>query len=439
MRAATLDNRNFLDAYKPFELSITGQEPAWLTGLRKKAIGEFERLGYPTTRHEDWRFTNLESFTKVPFALSNGALDRSAVRAAIDRVSFHGLETYTAVFVNGRFLPELSSIESLPQGMVLTGIGDGLDKYADLIRANLGMHADFDSYTFSALNTAFMADGVFLWFDAGVVLDKPIHAVYVSSGDGKTAASFPRNLIILEKESKATIIESFVGIDDEEYLTNSVSEIVVDDNAQLTHYKLQRENKKAYHFATTAVRQGKDSRFESMNISLGGRLTRNDVFARLEGESAHSSLDGFYLLDGEQQVDNFTRMVHAAESCTSRQIFKGILDGKSHGVFDGRILVEKGAQKTDAVQTNRNLLLSDDAVANAKPQLEIYADDVKCTHGATTGQLDENQLFYLRSRGFELTRAKALLTYAFVGELIEEIKLEPMREELSREVIAMMG
>lgn len=413
---------------------LEGREPEWLTAVRRDAFDRFESAGLPTTRREDWRFTNLAPlFAGTTLTLADGGHDAGAVRAALDRAAIDGLTANTLVFVNGGYEPSLSHPGTAPQGVTVTPLSGAPDKFADLLRRHLGAALDTEKYPFQALATAFMADGLFLRIAEGVTLAEPLHVIHVCTGHGAIVA--PRGLVVLERGAAATVLETFVGIDDSPALTMPILEVQVADKARFDYLRFAREGAGALQFATTAVHQGAGSAVSALHVTLGGRLVRNDAFHTLNGEGGDTTVNGLYYLNGQQQTDNFTRVRHLAPGCTSRQIFKGILADRSHGVFDGRIYVAKAAQQTDAVQTNRNLLLSDDAVTNAKPQLEIFADDVKCTHAATTGQLADEQLFYLRSRGFDLRTATALLTYAFAGELIEEIALEPVRARLEKELM----
>jgi Fe-S cluster assembly protein SufD len=334
------------------------------------------------------------------------------------------------VFLNGRFSRELSSFRKLPNGLQLISLATALQSDPGTLVSYLARYASHDEHAFAALNTAFIEDGAFIFIPKDVVVGLPIHLLFISTSGGKPTVSHPRNLIVAEANSQVSIVESYFGLNDGTYFTNAVTEIVVNDNAIVDHYKLQRESMHAFHFSTLQVQQSRSSSFSTHSIALGGALVRNDVNTVLNGEGAEATLDGLYVVSGQQHVDNHTRIEHAKPHCSSRELYKGILDQKARAVFNGRIIVRPDAQKTDSKQTNKNLLLSEEALANTNPQLEIYADDVKCTHGATIGQLSTDALFYLRTRGIGLETARNLLTYAFANEITNRIKIEPLRAEL---------
>jgi Fe-S cluster assembly protein SufD len=378
--------------------------------------------------------------------------------------------------VNGRYSPALSSFGSLPDGVKAGSLATALNADPAAVEPHLARHAGYHDHPFVALNTAFIQDGAFVSIPKGRVVERPIHLLFVSttsfggahdrpasilrqdSGQaqlsagfdpstrlraglaqdrrGKAIVSHPRNLILAGDDSQAMIIESYVGLNNALYFTNVVTEIVAGDNAVVAHYKLQRESEEAFHISTVQVSLSHNSNFSSHSIDLGGALVRNDVNAVLDGQGIECVLDGLYMVAGRQHVDNHTRIDHVKPHCSSRELYKGVLGGRSRGVFNGKIYVHKDAQKTDAKQTNKNLLLSEDAVINTKPQLEIYADDVKCTHGTTIGQLDQEAIFYLRSRGIDLEAARGLLTYAFASEMIGRIKVEPVRAQLEHLLLA---
>jgi Fe-S cluster assembly protein SufD len=304
----------------------------------------------------------------------------------------------------------------------MTGQTDG-------IGSHLARVAQFDRRPFVAFNTAFFADGAYIHVPAHTIVDKPIHVVFVSTGEtnGRPAMSHPRVLAVLGDDSQATVVESYAGPDGAEYFTNVVTEIVLGQNAVLDHYKLQQESTRAYHVGTIVVEAGRSASCTSHSISLGGALVRNDVIAILAGEGGECTLNGLYLADGQRLIDNHTTIDHAMPHCGSREVYKGILADRARGVFNGKIIVRPDAQKTDAKQTNRALLLSEDAQVNSKPELEIFANDVKCTHGAAVGQLDQDAVFYLRSRGLDLAEARHLLIHAFAGDVLNRMPLVPVR------------
>jgi Fe-S cluster assembly protein SufD len=417
--------------FERFEKEQAETSPAWMHSLRKSAMEQFARLGFPTVHDEEWRFTNVAALGKIAFR-SWGSYSFRETNLTIERFKLGNCAAHLMVFVNGRFCRELSLIQDLPTGVQLVNLATALRDNSEILASHLARYASYKEQAFTALNTAFIEDGAFILIPKDLVVELPIHLLFLSNDVGRPLASYPRNLIIAGENSQVSIIESYAAIDDEVCFTNAVTEIVLNDNAILDHYKLQRESLSAFHFSTLQVQQGRSSGFSTHSISLGAALTRNDVNVVLNGEGGEANLDGLYVVSGQQHVDNHTRIDHAKAHCSSRELYKGVLDDKARGVFNGRIIVRPDAQKTDSKQTNKNLLLSEEALANTNPQLEIYADDVKCTHGATIGQLSADALFYLRARGIGLETARNLLTYAFANEITNRIKIEPLREELEK-------
>jgi Fe-S cluster assembly protein SufD len=360
---------------------------------------------------------------------------RPAVESAPRRLSLGALDPFRLpgeiaarlVFVNGIFAPELSSLAELPAGVTAGSLAAELAARPRDIEPHLGRLADFEPQPFVALNLAFVLDGAYVRVARGTVLDRPLHLLFVSSAPGEPTVSFPRNLIVAEAGSQVAIVESYVGTGREVYFTNAVTEVQIGDDAVVDHVKLQGESDKAFHVANLQVEQGRASQFVSHSFSLGGGLVRNDLGTVFGAEGGECTLNGLYMVGGRQHVDNHTSIDHAKPHCTSRELYKGVLDGKSKAVFNGKIVVRPDAQKTNARQTNKNLILSDDTGVNSKPQLEIFANDVKCAHGATVGQVDKDALFYMRSRGLALGAARNLLTYAFASEILEEIRVKPAR------------
>ncbi len=420
----------FLDKFKRFEKET--KHPAWLYPLRKAGIVRFAELGFPTTRHEDWRFTNVAPIAKLPFSPVLEAGDHAVTAKTLSRFTFAGLTGSRLVFVNGRFSKELSKVANLPDGVKVAGLAATLADDSGTLEKHLTRYARTDENAFAALNTAFFQDGAFIRVPAGKIVPEPVQLIFISTAKETGATINPRNLIIAERGSRLTVIESYVSTVDAPYFTNAVSEFAIGDQAVVEHLKFQDESLAAFHLATLHSHLGRECNFTSHSIALGARLSRNDIRANLAGEGLECILNGLYLTKGAQLADHHMIVEHAQPHCASHEYFNGILDDKSKGVFHGRILVQQIAQKTDAKQTNRNLLLSDEATIDTKPQLEIYADDVKCTHGATIGQMDEDSIFYLRSRGIGLEQARRMLMHAFAGEIIDRVKCEPAREELDR-------
>jgi len=488
----------YLADWEAFRRELPADEPAWLAALRRAARERFAVLGFPTQRQEEWRFTNLAPLARASFRRPGGgaaAVDgavaadgalvgaprasggaRRAPRRAAARLTPDDLTPWTfeaaalLVFVDGRFAPELSAFDgrhgaagrnareapggraslpsgdareapgglaSLPPGTVVESLAAALRREPRRLEAHLGRHAAFEEQPFVALNTAFLGDGALVMLPRGAVLERPIHLLYLSTAGAAAApaaVTYPRNLIVAGEGSQLTVVETYAGKG--AYFSCGVTELVAGAGAVVDHYKVQRESREAFHLATLQVHAERASAVSSHSISLGGGLVRNDVNAVLDGEGIDCILNGLYLADGRQLVDNHMRVEHAKPHCASHELYKGILDGKARSVFNGLIHVHKGAQKTDAKQSNRNLLLSADAIANSNPRLEIFADDVKCTHGSTVGQLDDDAIFYLRSRGIGEDAARSLLTYAFAADILARIKVEPVRHDLEEYLFA---
>ena len=403
--------------------------PLWLPPLQRAAQSRFAELGFPGRQDEEWRFTDVRPIAEIPFGRASHDADAAAAVAAF---AFEGIAQI--VFVNGRYRSELSTVGALPGGAKVLPLSEALRAHASLLEPHLGRYTEFEHAPFAALNTALFDEGAFVYLPRGTAVDQPIHLLYVATESN--SGSHPRTLIVAEENSQATLVESYAGAENVVYFTNAVTEVVLGEHALVDHYKLQRESDSAFHIAQMNVRLKRSSVFSSHSITFGGAITRNDVNAFLAGEFIECTLNGLYLGDGRRVVDNHTSIDHAMPYCNSHEIYKGILDGHSRGVFNGKIFVRQDAQKTDAKQTNRTLLLSEGAQINTKPQLEIFADDVKCTHGATVGQLNENQLFYLRARGIPLEDARALLVYAFAGEIVSRIKVEPVRDALDKQLLS---
>ncbi len=432
MSQASEEKDRYLSSFELFQKSEgSAKGPSWAHPIRKAAISRFAELGFPTTRDEEWKYTSLAPILKVPFR--HARLARNGLNAeALAHMTFGEVPCSRLVFVNGRYSRELSSLRSLPEGVKVESLASALNAGPKELEPHLARYASYDNHALVALNTAFMEDGAFVYIPEGQVVDEPIYLLFVSTAREEATVSYPRNLIVLEGDSQAMIIEGYIGLENEVYFTNAVTEIVAGENTVIDHYKLQRESGEAFHIATLQAHLERSSNFSSYSISLGGALVRNDVNATLEGEGIECTLNGLYMVTDQQHVDNHTRIDHLGPHCSSRELYKGVLDGRARGVFNGKIYVHKPAQKTDARQTNKNLLLSENALINTKPQLEIYADDVKCTHGSTVGQLDKDAIFYLRSRGIGLGAARSLLTYAFASDIVNRIKVEAIRVELDK-------
>jgi len=423
MEAIARENDLYNASLAGFEQARLDGEPAWLSELRRDAFARFTALGFPTTKEEAWRYTSVAPIAKRPFrpaAKESARLSRRPLP-----VPLPGGEGARFVFVNGRPAPELSR-GSFGAGVVVT-LREALRDRPEAVEAHLGRIAGFEKSAFTALNTAFLEDGAFILLPKDTVVEEPVHLVFLSAAGSEPVVSHTRVLVVAEANSQAKIIETYVG--DSAYFTNAVTEIVCGDGAVVEHYKVQREGPLAFHVQTIQAAQERGSRFDSHNLCLGAALARTDINVLFQAEGGECSLNGLFVTAGAQHVDNHTLIDHARPHCTSRELYKGILDGKSRGVFHGKIVVRPDAQKTDAIQTNKNLLLSREALVNSTPALEILADDVKCRHGSTIGQLDASALFYLRARGLGEAEARAMLTYGFAADLTSRIRVPWIREE----------
>jgi len=407
-------------------------QPKWLLPVRKAGLASFAEQGFPTLKDEDWRFTNIAPIAKLNFQLAGPVAVNGAETKTLNDSVFAALPGQRLVFVNGFFSAKLSSLKVVAGGVRIENLSAALAKDSALIEKHLGQYAHTEKNSFAALNQAFFADGAFIFVPKGVAVAEPVQLIYISSAKKSGETIQPRNLIIAEANSKVTVVESYLSTGNVAYLTNAVTEIVAGENANVEHVKVQDEAASAFHIATISGEFGRTSKVNVHSFALGAKLSRNNIRTKLAGEGLECILNGLYLTKDEQLADHHMIVEHAEPHCASHEYFNGILDGKSKGVFHGRILVREIAQKTDAKQTNKNLLLSDDACADTKPQLEIYADDVKCTHGATIGQLNHESIFYLRSRGMSEDTARRMLIHAFAGEIIERIKCEPARETLDK-------
>ncbi|GAO04994.1 Fe-S cluster assembly protein SufD [Anaeromyxobacter sp. PSR-1] len=408
-------------------------EPAWLADARAGALAAFRAAGLPTTRHEDWRFTSLAALSTLSLAPAPAPDDGEGPARALlaGRAAPEGARL---VFENGRFRRELSTGAPLPAGAVLGSLADALRHAPEAVRPHLGRLARVDGLAFTALNGALLEDGAFLLLPPGARVEAPIELVFATGAAGRAVAVHPRVLVVAGEGARATLAEVHLGTGDT-YLANSVTELVLGEGAEVEHLRLQDEGPRAFHVSAVFAEQAARSRLTAHGLALGGQLARSEVRARLAGEGAELAVSGLYMADGARTTDAFTWVEHAVPRCTTTETYKGILDGRARGVFAGRIVVQPGAQKTSARQMNSNLLLSDDAIVDTKPQLEIFADDVKCGHGGTVGQLDEAALFYLRSRGVEEAEARSLLIWAFAAEMVDLVRPAGLHAR-ARELVA---
>lgn len=431
MTTATARN---VDAYyvacKELVESVRGRQPEWLIQQRQQAAEYFLENGFPVD-DEEWRLTNLSLLTKRTY--QPATQDSVPAWDEISALLAPGLTGPRIVVVDGKFSAELSDLANLPANVEVSSLNDALASQSDFLANHLGRYADIEQQAFNSLNTALWSDGAYIRIGKNVTLDSPIQLIYVSTAqDG--ALSNPRTLVLADPHSHVNIIEYHVGLGEAEYFSNGVTEVVVEQNAFLGHYWIELESLRAVNVSTLRAQLHRDSRLESHTVLLGGALVRNNIHPVLNGENGDCLINGVYVGNDRQHLDNHMRIEHAKAHCSSRQFYRGILDDHATGVFTGRIVVHPDAQKTDAKQSNMNLLLSENAEADSKPQLEIYADDVKCTHGATIGQLDEDAIFYLRARGIDNQSARNMLIHAFAAESLDRIPLPTVREYLAEQL-----
>jgi Fe-S cluster assembly protein SufD len=432
---ATKAQSTYQDAFR----ALQGTGVSWLERLRESAMDRFEQLGFPAVENEEWKYTNVSQITRTAFVPITANVNLSGVVGEPELAAFTYPETKASqlVFVDGVLRPTLSSLSGLPAGVVALDFAAALatEPFAELMRTYLGRIVDYGDNGFTALNTAFVGSGALVVIPRGITVEVPLHLLFLCSSKGANVAAFPRVLVIGEENSSATIIESYDSIGNDAYFTNAVVEIVLQDGARLEHYRVQDESSEAFHIASTRADLGRDSSFETTSIMLGAKLSRHDLSVVMDHEGAECRVDGLYIIGDGQHTDTHSVIDHKQPHCASHQLYKGILDGKSRAVFNGKVFVRHGAMGTDANQTNKNLLLSNEAHVDTKPQLEIFADDVKCAHGAAIGQLDEDELFYLESRGIHSDLARNLLTYGFAEEVIARIKVESIKTKLDEAVL----
>ena len=416
--------------YQSLAPVLPGQDLPWLQQLRAQALEKFSVHGFPSLREEEWRYTNVSAIEKKLFSPS---INRASSPIDTDWLKQYQVEdAWSIVLVDGHFSAELSVLAGLPDYVSVLSMADALVKYPTLLETHMGQAVDNAEHSFIAFNTAWFTDGLFVHVPARQVLAKPIQVLHIATQVDVLTTT--RNIIIAEEMAEAKVIESFAGLD-VAYLSAAVTEVSVGANADITLYKMQCESEIAYHFGGTYVKQARDARFTHHNFAFGGLLARSDIHADLDVAS-ECELNGLYLGVKRQHIDNHTRINHLKPNATSRELYKGVLDDRARGVFQGRVIVDIDAQKTDSQMNNRNLLLSDDAEADTKPQLEIYADDVKCGHGVTVGQLDEKSIFYLQSRCIDEETARNMLTFAFANEMVDKIKMKSLHDQVLEQVLA---
>jgi Fe-S cluster assembly protein SufD len=424
-----IDIKNYyLTQFDEFEKSLNGEKSSDFHKVRKDAISKFAKLTFPTQKDEEWKYTNISSLLKHNF--SPAAVQENVSSETINMFLFDKMEHSLLVFVNGNFSPELSKLIDIPKSVVIGSLAEALKNNNPVVKKHLGKYAENENYFFTSLSSAFTKDGAFIYVPDGKVVEDPIHIIFITKSGSEKILTQPRNLFVAGKNSQVTIIEHYVSDEDTVYFTNSVTEIVADENAIVDHIKLQEESNKAFHIARMEVDQERSSNFSSHLISHGAEISRNDFNARFNDEGSECMLNGLFMIGTEQLFDAHTMIDHAKPHCNSHEHYKGILQDKSKGVFNGKVMVRQDAQKTNAFQQNNTILLSDDAVMNTKPQLEIFADDVKCSHGATIGKLNDEAKFYLKSRGIGEDAATAILIHAFASDVITSIKIPALRDYL---------
>jgi Fe-S cluster assembly protein SufD len=418
----------YLTSFGAFEKTLNGDKFGMLHKIRKNAISSFSSLPFPTTRDEEWKYTNLAPLLKHNFTPSLPGAEFNP--EDIKKYLFDELEHSLLVFINGHYSEEHSIIKDLPEGVIIKNLSSALSENKDVIGKYFGKYAVFTDHVFTALSAAFIKDGAFVYIPQNRIIEEPLHILYLNTSKEEKVLVQPRNLFIAGKNSQGTIIEHYTSPSSDTYFTNTVTEVVVEENAFLDHIKLQEESRKSFHISRMETDIQRNGNFASHFISTGAELSRNDFNVRFGDEGGECTLNGLYLIEESQHFDVHTVIDHAMPHCNSHEHYKGILDDKSRGVFNGKVLVRKDAQKTNAFQENNNIILSDQALVNTKPQLEIFADDVKCSHGATIGQLDDDAMFYLKTRGIGEDIGKAILLHAFASDVVKTIKIEPVKNYL---------
>ena len=418
----------YISKFNDFEKSLNGEKSSDFHKVRKDAISKFEALNVPTQKDEEWKYTNISPLLKHNF--SPIPVKANVSSEVISKFLFDKMEHSLLVFVNGIFSPELSKLIDIPKDVEIGSLAEAIKNDNPVVNNHLGKYAEIENYFFTTLSSAYTKDGAFVYVPDGKIVEDPIHVIFLTKPGNEKIITQPRNLFVAGKNSQVTIIEHFISDEDSVYFTNSVTEIVADENSNVDHIKLQEESKKAFHIARMEVDQERSSNFSSHLISHGAEISRNDFNARFNDEGSECMLNGLFMIDGKQLFDAHTMIDHAKPHCNSHEHYKGILQDKSEGVFNGKVMVRQDAQKTNAFQQNNTILLSDDAVMNTKPQLEIFADDVKCSHGATIGKLNDEAKFYLKSRGIGEESATAILIHAFASDVITSIKIPALRDYL---------
>lgn len=416
---------SFLNNFKDFENSLNGESKSDFHKLRKQAFNNFYELDFPDRKNEEWRYTNISPLLQQNFSIPNNNTKLDATD--LPNHILKGIDAYVMIFVNGKFSAEHSQLGNIQKGIKIKSLADCIKNNDKDLLQHFGKYADYKNNIFTSLSTAFTTDGAFITVDDNCTIERPIYLLFLTKAGNVNIQTQPRNLIVAGKNSQLTVIEHFSSTDNSTYFTNTITEIVAQENAVIDHVKLQEESINAFHIARMEVYQERSSNFTSHLISTGGKLSRNDLTSKFNGEGGEAMLNGLFLIEKDQLFDVHSFIDHAKPNCNSHEHYKGILDDDSHGVFNGKIMVRKDAQKTNAFQENNNILLSTNSLINTKPQLEIFADDVKCSHGATIGQLDNDAKFYLKSRGIGEEASKEILLHAFASDVVNHIKIDAVK------------
>lgn len=420
----------YIENFNTFQMKLNGQSKSFLNEIRKEAMNRLTELEFPTNRNEEWKYTNVSPILKHNFVPAVNTTIPEFTKEEIKKFLFNDFDCHLLVFVNGFYSEELSKINLLPKGVVVGSLEKISKENPELISRYINKLSKIDN-AFNALNTAYALDGLVVIVPDGIAVEKPIQVLYLNTSENDLVLSLPRNLIVAGKNSQVSVIANYRGYSEKVYFSNIITEVFVDEYAIVDLCKVQNENEKSYHIEKVQAQQKKNSTFNHYNVTFGGAIVRNDINSLLDGENIETHYYGLYMANGKQHVDNHTFIDHAKPNCMSNELYKGILDDNSRGVFNGKIIVRQDAQKTNAYQQNKTILLSKSATVNTKPQLEIFADDVKCSHGATVGKLDETSEFYIRSRGVPQELAKSMLIRAFANDVIETIKIEPLKEQIN--------
>lgn len=429
---------DFTDAAREYHAARAGRDPDWIAAIRAEAIESFQELGLPITRrgNEEWKYTDIRPLVRQGFSAPTFSEDDAPAALDLESLNVGDSEWRRVVVVDGRYSAELSALDGLPDGVVIGSLAEGVHSNSDAVRAHLARLADYTEHGFTALNTALAADGALILIPRMAAIDQPIQVVYVSTERTQGTASMPRTLVIAGEDSSAAIVETHISSSDDAHLTNAVTEIVVGAGANISYCKVQQESESIYNVSTTLVEVGENASFRAMAIDIGGRLTRNNLTIIMAGEGSNSDVRGAYIITRDQHVDNQVIVDHLVGHNDMNEIYKGILDGHARSVFHGSIIVRPNAAKVNAMQVDKNLLLSNDAEADTKPAFWIYCDDVRCGHGAACGKLDDDAMFYLQSRGIEEEEARMMLIRAFASEVVDAIQEPSIHTHVSALIAA---